>query len=195
LVTFNAILIVYALSIPIIWRKHKTYPGIGTFLILFGGLIYLLVVCSASCCLKRPVPLYLISSFLYGSIIIYLFQSSRQRKWADGFGDNVSCHYNIPCNSSLIISRFAHQFKVKNTKALCLLVQPKIYYLSLLCIIIPWICKFSWWTVRRQWYALHSTNKYLFIASMFLLFRMYCVFKISLLCNGETETTYEPKNT
>ena len=60
--------------------------GIGTFLILAGGIIYLML-CLAGTAMKRSSQLYLVITVLYGSLILFLTNAKRQSRYT--IPDNV----------------------------------------------------------------------------------------------------------
>jgi hypothetical protein len=60
--------------------------GVGTFLILAGGILFVLL-CIAGTAMKRSCRLYVIITLLYGSLIIFLTNAKRQSRWA--VPDNV----------------------------------------------------------------------------------------------------------
>ena len=60
--------------------------GVGTFLILAGGIIYLLL-CIAGTVMKRHSQLYLVITVLYGTLILFLTNAKRRSRYA--IPDNV----------------------------------------------------------------------------------------------------------
>eukprot|EP00970_Alexandrium_tamarense_P004098 scaffold693_cov200-Alexandrium_tamarense.AAC.100 len=54
--------------------------GVGTFVILAGGILYLLS-CIIGATLKKASRLYLITTLIYGSMITYLSFAKRRSRW------------------------------------------------------------------------------------------------------------------
>mmetsp|Transcript_27713 Transcript_27713/g.40819 ORF Transcript_27713/g.40819 Transcript_27713/m.40819 type:complete len:164 (+) Transcript_27713:136-627(+) len=54
--------------------------GIGTFLILLFGIMYIMVCC-VGLLIRKPATLYLISTLIYGGLITFLLNAKRQSKW------------------------------------------------------------------------------------------------------------------
>lgn len=61
--------------------------GVGTFLVLAGGILYILL-CIAGTAISRPSRLYVIISLIYGSLLMYLTNAKRRSRWATP--ENVS---------------------------------------------------------------------------------------------------------
>ncbi|KAL3802359.1 hypothetical protein HJC23_007184 [Cyclotella cryptica] len=55
--------------------------GVGTFLVLAGGIVYILL-CIAGTVMKRPSRLYAMITLIYGSLLIYLTNAKRRSRWA-----------------------------------------------------------------------------------------------------------------
>ncbi|KAL7522797.1 hypothetical protein ACHAWX_007487 [Stephanocyclus meneghinianus] len=55
--------------------------GVGTFLVLAGGILYILL-CIAGTAISRPSRLYVIISLMYGSLLMYLTNAKRRSRWA-----------------------------------------------------------------------------------------------------------------
>jgi hypothetical protein len=60
--------------------------GVGTFLILAAGILYLLL-CLAGTAMKRSCHLYATITILYGSLILFLTNAKRRSRWV--MPDNV----------------------------------------------------------------------------------------------------------
>ena len=67
--------------------------GVGTFLVLAGGIVYILL-CIAGTAMARPSRLYVLITLFYGSLLIYLTNAKRRSRWATP--DNVSRSRGAP---------------------------------------------------------------------------------------------------
>lgn len=60
--------------------------GVGTFLILSGGVLYI-IACFAGTSMNRPSNLYFTITFLYATLVLFLINAKRRSRWA--IPDNV----------------------------------------------------------------------------------------------------------
>jgi len=55
--------------------------GVGSFLVLSGGILFLLSNTVGAAFLKNPVGLQLLSTVLYGALITFLVNAKRRSPW------------------------------------------------------------------------------------------------------------------